>query len=109
MPRTLTLKILSGETLSFDVTSIVDEEGAAVTDVTGWTAHADIRKSPNSVLLRRITAAPTADLAALHFEEDDTRFLPAVYGFDVRLTSPTGFVSYPIVGTLEVKDAYTHD
>ena len=99
----------SGQTLSFDVGSLVDEEGVAIDDVTGWTAHVDIRKSPDSELLRRIVGAPSTDLKSLHFETNDTRFLPGTYGFDVRLVGPGDVTLYPVVGTLEVKGAYTRD
>jgi hypothetical protein len=91
--KTIPLEIRAGETLALDLTELRDEEGAAVESLSGWSA----------LLQVRATAAATAALLsltstivdqALHLQGSTAALAPGHYVYDVRVQSPTGFVSY---------------
>lgn len=95
--KSYALKI--GETLSLALSEIRDESGAAVASLSGWTAVCHLRTAP-AAASPALTLTGVASGATFFFSGSTAPLTPGTYYGDVKLTSPTGFVSFPAEFTL---------
>lgn len=102
--KSYALKI--GETLSLALSEIRDESGAAVASLDGWSAVCHVRTAP-AAAVASLTLTGAATGATFFFSGSTASLAAGTYYADVKLTSPTGFVSFPAEFTVAVSPPIT--
>lgn len=105
MPKKYTFELFRGETLALELSDIRDETGVAVTDATGWTGSIQLRTDLGANPAATIAGVPAA--GKMRFQTSTSGLALGAYEFAVYLRSPSGFVSYPVIGEVVLTEAPT--
>ncbi len=81
--------------VAFAITfAFTEDDGTTPIDLTGWTAHAHVRKLPTSALVKDLAPAVSdgpGGVVAIEFTDEDTAaFTPGNFRWDLILENPSG-------------------